>query len=153
MNTRFLNPGERKKLLIFLKERFGIEGVNYLFVETGKEKIRAFSGTLSRDELVRLGMFARVEIVGSYFARNDAVGGIRLSMDALHILGHRVKEHIVELTREEFRRWMRGEQISTELEQGMYIIKYQDDFLGSGYSNGTRLFNYVPKERYLKFSD
>lgn len=83
MNAKFLSSGEKKKLLSELNERFGIEKLNYIFVETGKQKIRAFSGTLSKEELVRLGAFARVELVGIYFARRDDMSGLRLSLDAL----------------------------------------------------------------------
>lgn len=153
MNTRFLNPGERKRLIAFLRERFGVESVNYMFIETGREKIRAFSGTLSREEIVRLGMFSRVELVGLYFARNDPVGGMRLSFDGLHAVQHAITSHTVELTESEFAEWMSGKHLDRVLEKGMYVMTHEGDFVGCGYSNGTRLFNYVPKERYLRLSD
>lgn len=151
MNSRFLNPGEKRKLIAFLNERFGVDRVDMMFIETGKEKIRGFSGTLNREELIKLGMFARVELVGLYFARNDRVGGMRLSFDALHFLKDKVKDNIIEISESEFKRWMHGEQIETKMDEGVYAIKYKGDFVGCGYSNGARLFNYVPKERYLKF--
>ena len=56
MNAKFLSSGEKKKLLSELNERFGIEKLNYIFVETGKQKIRAFSGTLSKEKLCGLGL-------------------------------------------------------------------------------------------------
>ena len=46
MNIKFISSGEKKKLLRELNEKFGISKLPYLLFETGKEKIRGFSGTL-----------------------------------------------------------------------------------------------------------
>ncbi len=150
MNVRFLNPGERKKLLIELRERFGIENLPYLFLETGKQKIRAFSGSLSKEELVTLGAVTRIEIIGVYFARRDL--GLRLSFDATQLLQKEIKERIIELTDADLELWMRGQQLETELEEGVYVVRHAPDFLGCAYSSGKKLFNYVPKERQIRTS-
>ena len=150
MNAKFLSSGEKKKLLSELNERFGIEKLNYIFVETGKQKIRAFSGTLSKEELVRLGAFARVELVGIYFARRDDMSGLRLSLDALHLMKNQIIKNFIDIDDNQFLEWMSGRNLDLNLEKGVYAVRYNGDVLGCGFSSGSKLFNYVPKERQLK---
>ena len=150
MNAKFLSSGEKKKLLAELNERFGIEKLNYIFVETGKQKIRAFSGTLSKEELVRLGDFARVELIGLYFARRDDMSGLRLSLDALHLIKNQINKSVIEIDDNQFGEWMSGKNLDLNLEKGVYVVKHKGDILGCGFSSGNKLFNYVPRERQFK---
>ena len=150
MNAKFLSSGEKKKLLAELNERFGIEKLNYIFVETGKQKIRAFSGTLSKEELVRLGDFARVELIGLYFARRDDMSGLRLSLDALHLMKNQINKNVIEIDDNQFGEWMSGKNLDLNLEKGVYVVKHKGDILGCGFSSGNKLFNYVPRERQFK---
>lgn len=148
MNTRFLTSGEKKKLLAQL-ESFGMKKAPYLFIESGKERIRAFSGTLSRDELVALGGFARVEVVGTYFARKEPFG-LRFGFDMLHLIQDSITERVIDLTAEEFEHWMRGQVLTTTMPSGIYVMRYQGDLVGCTYSTGSKLLNFVPKERQKK---
>lgn len=148
MTSRFLNPGERKKLLLYLKEWFGLTMIPSMFIQTGKEKTRAFSGNITREELIELGMFARVEFVGLYCIREDF--GTRLSFDATQLLGPHITRHVIDLTDEQFELWMRGVTLDVPVEKGVYVVRYKDDYLGCGFSNGVKLINYVPKERQMK---
>ena len=43
----------------------------YLLLETGKEKIRAFSGNLTREDIFNLGKIANMEIIGLYFVKKE----------------------------------------------------------------------------------
>lgn len=146
---RFLTSAEKKHVLARLAEQHGIPKLDYLFLEAGKEKLRVFSGTLSKQELTVLGAIARVEIVGAYLGREEPFG-VRLSFDMTQLLSDKISHHIVDLDESEYLLWMRGHPLPVSLTQGMYIVRYRTDFLGSGYCNGTNLYNYVPKERYIK---
>jgi len=42
-------------------------------------------------------------------------------------------------------------RIILEKENGYFLIKYNDDFLGCGKSTGNKILNYVPKARRVKF--
>lgn len=148
MSGRFLSSGERKKFLNEFKERFGLPSVPVILIESGKEKVRAFSGTLSRDELVALGTFARVEFVGLYFGKEDF--GFRFSFDATQIIGPKLTEHVLDINEEQFNLWMRGHELPIEVESGVHVVRYNGDYLGCGFSNGKKLLNYVPRERQLK---
>ena len=50
---KILNKKEKAQIIEEL-ENYGIEKPNYLYLETGREKIRGYSGNLSRDELANL---------------------------------------------------------------------------------------------------
>lgn len=149
MSIRFFSSRERKKLLSQLHERFGIQDLDYFFLQAGKEKIRAFSGTLSADELVSLSEFARVEFAGLYFAKEEHFG-FRLGLDAVHLLAPRITDHILEITSEQAVLWMQGMPLEKDVSAGVYVLKSGEDFLGCGYSTGTRIYNYVPKERCIR---
>lgn len=149
MNIRFLNAKEKKKLIGELHERFGISDMkDYLLLETGKEKIRAFSGSFTREDILALGEIANVEIIGMYFAKRDFV--LRLSFDALHLLKEQINKNIIEINDKEFEDWIRGKVIEKNVDSGIYVIKFNDDFLGCAFSNGKKLLNFVPKERQVR---
>ena len=64
MKLIFLKSKEKKKVVEELDEIYGIENLNYLLIETGKKKIRGFSGSLTREELQELAQITNVETIG-----------------------------------------------------------------------------------------
>jgi len=150
MNVNFLMGAERKKLLAELKDKFGIVDPGFLFLETGKQKIRAFSGSLSVDDILNLSQSVRIELIGIYFARQDELTGLRLSFDAAMLHGVEVANGVIELEDSEVNLWMRGESFMKDLPVGIYIIRNKEDFLGCAYSTGKKLLNYVPRERQIR---
>ena len=149
MKSEFIKTPEKRRIIEELKEQFGIEDLPYLLIQTGKEKIRAFSGSLSKEDIVSLGKIANVEIVGLYIASSrDA--DIRLSLDGLHLLKEQISKKILEINDEQLQLWLRGSDLPIQAEKGTLAIKYKGDFIGCGKSNGQTIFNYVPKERRLK---
>jgi len=150
MNVRFIKSNEKKEIISKLKEQYGIEELPYLLLETGKEKIRGYSGSLSKEELIKIGELANVEIIGLYLIKREH--DLRLSFDAALALQNQVKHHVLEINDEQFYKWIRGYdlQLSQPLAQGTYVIKYKSDFIGCGKSNGKIIFNYVPKDRRIK---
>jgi len=150
MNIHFIKSNEKKELLNQLNNVFGISDLPYLLIESGKEKIRAFSGSLSKEEILELAKIAKIEVIGLYLIRQEREEDLRLSFDATHILKDQIKKRIVNLNEEQFNLWIRGNDLDMPTEKGPAIIKYDLDFLGCGKSNGLKIFNYVPKDRRLK---
>lgn len=149
MNARILTSAERKDFVARLKDIFGVVNIPSLLLETGKDKIRAFSGDMPREELLELAGITRIEIVGLYIARREF--GVRLGFDATQIFSDEIK-NAIELDGEDAERWMQGYGLSLEGEPGLYVIKSGDDFLGCGYCDGKNLQNFVPKERRVRKS-
>ena len=63
-----------------------------------------------------------------------------------------ISKNIVEINDEQFHSWIRGNDIEfiDEIVRGNVILKYKDDLVGCGKSNGLKVFNYVPKDRRLR---
>jgi len=150
MNIHFIKTPEKRRIIAQLKEQFGIESLPYLLIESGKEKIRAFSGSLSKEEISEISNLVRVELIGLYLIKKEH--DLRLSLDATTLLKDQITRNILELNDEQFESWIRGYDldISPIPKQGTYIIKYKSDFVGCGKSNGKIIFNYVPKDRRIK---
>jgi len=151
MKPEFLSKQERQKLLEELEKKFGIFGINYLFLKTGKEKIRAFSGSLSREELSALARAVNIELIGLYFAKQQGNNNeIRLSHDVISLLCDKINKSIIELTKEEAEKWLKGQDIDKKTEKGIFVLKHEDDLIGTGKSSGEKIINFVPKERRIR---
>ncbi len=148
MNIHFIKSAEKKEILARLNDQFGIEDLDYLFLQFGKEKIRAYSGSLSKEEIMKMSEYARIEIIGLYVMKEE--GDYRLTIDAAHHFKDKITKNILELSEEQFQKWIRGHNIEMPAERGTYIIKYKDDLIGTGKSNGQVLFNFIPKDRRLR---
>jgi NOL1/NOP2/fmu family ribosome biogenesis protein len=148
-NYKFVRSAEKKKMISELSDRFGITDVPYLLIESGTEKVRAFSGSLSKEEILALAEMARVEGVGFYFLKKE-ITGIRLSFDATQVLKDQITKNIVDIDEKQFQMWIRGYDLEIKMPRGVYVIRHKGDFLGCGKSNEEKIFNHVPKERRIK---
>lgn len=149
MEHKFVKSSEKKDILKELNEQFGITELPYLFIESGKEKIRAFSGSLSKEEIIEIGSMANVEGVGIYFLKKE-VTGIRPSFEALNLLKGQITKNILDIDDKQLERWIRGHDLDLKVPEGVYAMRHNGDFFGCGKSNGNTIFNYVPKERRIK---
>ncbi len=148
MNCKFIKTPEKRKIISELNAQFGIEELPYLLIETGKEKLRAFSGNLSKEEILSLAEIANIEIIGTYLLKKER--SLRLSFDATHLLKKQISKNILEINEEQAKEWMKGNNLQIKAEKGTFAIKYKKDFLGCGKSNEEVLFNYVPKDRRIR---
>ncbi len=152
MNMKFVKSGEKKRLLKELKERFGIEKLDsWILVETGKKKIRGFSGNMTREEIKELIEISNLELLGTYLVRKETAV-LRLGFDATQILKDKITKNIFELDDSQLESWMNGNNIDKKIERGIYVIRHADDFVGCGISNGEKIINFVPKERRIRRS-
>ena len=138
---KVLKSKEVKRILRFLKERFGVEfSKDYAFFKSNKDKIYI----LSRDVVeVDLGSL-RVDTLGFYFC-NEEKDGFRLSFDGSMMVN--AKKSVLELSDQDRVEWMAGEDIPVGESNGYYIIKNNEDFFGCGKVKEGKLLNYVPKSR------
>ena len=148
MNAEFIHSTEKNKIIEALSSQFGITNLPYLLIRTGAEKIRAYSGSLSKDEIMQIDKLVNIEIIGEYLLKEE--GELRLSMDAIHLLKSQITKNIVDVDDNQFYYWIRGQHIDLKSEPGIKIVRYKGDFVGCGKSNSHRLFNFIPKERRLR---
>ncbi len=148
MNIHFIKSSEKKEIIEELKENFGIEELPFLLLESGREKIRGFTGSLSKEEILEFGQIAYVEGVGLYLLRREEA--LRMGFDATQILASQITKSIVDINEEQARNWLRGYDIEIQSPRGVVVVRFEKDFLGCGKSTGERIVNHVPKERRLK---
>ena len=153
-----LNKNQKKEIEEKLN-RFGIKKLPYLLFQTGKEKIRGFSGSLSREEIEALHKLIYIESIGLYLAKFQGQE-LRLSFDSPHLLKNQINKNILELSKEQAEEYMKGkdlildkelkQKIKSENISGFIILKYKEDLLGCGKLSEDKISNYVPKERRIK---
>ena len=147
MKIEFVKSSDKKKILEKLEQDFGIEKLNFLLIKSGKDKIRGFTGSLSKDEILALSRNANIEVIGLYLFKEE--NGMRLSFDAPFLL--KAKKNIVEISGEQAENWLKGMNIEIEIDkEGFVVLKNKQDFLGCGKASQGRIANFVPKERRIK---
>ena len=149
MNIKFLNSKQKQEILRELNKEFGISDLPFLLIESGKEKIRGFSGSLSRDQIIGLGKIANIEIIGLYLLKREN-SGLRLSLDGTQALKDNISNGIIDLDDEKAKSWMQGNDIETESLIGYKVIKNNSEYLGCGKSTGKIILNHIPKDRRIK---
>lgn len=149
MKVDFLSAADKKELIRKLEGTYGIEELPFLLFRIGRDKIRAYSGMFSREELMEIGRHVNVEILGIYLCKieND---GVRLSHDACSILKNQITKSIVELNDKQALEWLRGNDLQIKAQKSFVIIKHNGLILGCGKSTGEKITNFVPKERRIK---
>jgi len=147
---RFFNETEKEKMLKQLKQQFGIRELPFELARLGKERIVVFSGNISGREILNLDEIAHIEGIGLYFAKEQA-DGIRLSIEGSQLLKSQITKNIFELDEKQSEQWMMGQEISVKTDKkGFFVMKFKNDFLGTGKISENRITNFVPKQRRLK---
>jgi len=144
-----LTSSDKKKIVEQLNRQFGIEELPYLIIQFGKEKLRLYTGNLSKEELYHLDNEARIETIGLYFAKWEN-NELRLTLDGVQFLKSQITKNILELNDRQADEWLRGNDLEIKTAKGWKILKHNDEFLGCGKSTGDKITNFVPKERRIK---
>jgi NOL1/NOP2/fmu family ribosome biogenesis protein len=145
----FIKSKEKKEIVEELEKEYGITELPYMLIETGREKLRGFSGSLTKEELIELSDLTRIELIGMYLiSRRD--DDFRINFDALPLFKEQITKNLIQIDKQQLELWLRGSTLDIKSKRGIVILKYGDDFVGVGKSNTETIFNYVPKERKLK---
>jgi len=148
--TDILSKPEKLRIINKLEEQYGISGLDFLLILSGKDKIRGYSGSLSKEEILELNESINIETIGLYLFKVHEEG-IRLTIDACQILKKQIKKNIIELDKNQLEQWLKGQDLEIgDSGSGFRILKYENDFVGCGKLSNNRLTNFVPKERRIK---
>jgi len=164
MKIQIIDKTKKKK---FIEEvsYLGLDAKNipYLFIRTGQETVRAYSGSLTNEEIMKIWSLFPIEGVGLYFGKEfvDKHGNkeARLSLDALHVLKDQIKGNIIEINNEQEKNWFLGRNVELTIEQkekyknihGFVAVKSEEDFLGTAKISGEGiLMSFLPKERWVR---
>ena len=163
MKITILDKSKKKKFLAGL-EPLGVKKIRELLIRTGKERIRAYSGNLSNEEIMALWSILPIEGVGLYVGKDmvnrSGVREVRLSVDGIHTWKDQISGNILKLTEEQEEVWFKGKGIELGDEQaglglkGFVVVQSAegDDFIGTGKvsADGKNVVGFLPKERRRK---
>lgn len=165
MKIQIMDRAKKKKFIAGLED-LGMKKITQMLVKSGKERVRAFSGDMNKDELYDFWRLLPIEGVGLYVGKDmvnrNGVREIRLSLDGMHVWKDQLTEKNLILTPEQEEEWFKGVNIELNEEQkskfdgvkGFVAVKSSDskDFVGNGKlgNDSTTLFGFLPKERRRK---
>src|SRR3989338_1381378 len=167
MKVEILDRTKKKKIMEKISENYVINDIDGLFIKTGKEKIRMFSGEIGWGELNEFAKSVHIEIVGLQLCTviDDEV---RLNFDAINlpeIKNEIIKENknIFEVNEEQIKIWLNGDNLDFDdepfekvpkprktFEGDFIVVKNKNDLFGVGKNRKTYVQNYVPKERRVR---
>ena len=152
MTLKIFNKKEKQEIEKKLNEQFGINEIPGQIIMKGKEKLFLFSGSFDNRQIKKLEELTVIERIGAYFAKIDKpTDKIRLSIEGSQILKDQIKKNIFEIPEELLENWMKGQELNIKTkEKGFLIMKYKDNFLGSGKASEEKIGNFIPKNRRLK---
>ena len=162
MKIDILDKTKKRKFLGEL-EFLGKLKTNALMIRTGKERIRAYTGGLSTEEIWEFWRAFAVEGVGLYVGKEtvdkNGVKEERLSVDGLHFFKEQIVSGVLILNENQEAEWFSGKEIEVgdgqvENLQDFVAVKAESsgDFIGFGKLNKDKnlVYNYLPKERRRK---
>jgi len=152
LNLDIINSKELKIFLGKISKQFGVEDVSvfskYLFLKNAKKKV-FLTTSYEKDAKFRI---PKSEKAGLYFATINKDDSLRLSLEGSQLVGKCATHHIMVLNHNQAENWLKGFDFDIPKvdEDGYYLLKYKEDFLGCGLVRGDKLFNFLPKTRRLK---
>lgn len=154
MTIRILNKNEKKEMEKMLDIQFGIEKIPGEVVAIGQERLFLFTGNMEKEEIKKLEEITIIERVGAYFAKiidNKGEKKVRLSIEGSQMLKNQIKKNILEISEKDAEEWMKGREIYINTgKRDFLIIKYGEDFLGTGKASEGKVGNFIPKNRRLR---
>jgi len=161
-----IDPLNKSKKKNFLEELacLGKLRTRALFIKTGKERVRAYTGSLSVEEIWDFWRIFPVEGIGLYLGKEkvnkSGVREVRLSTDGLHLFKDQIEGNVLVLNPELEEKWFLGEDLeltekmTKDIVKGFVAVKSEssNDFIGMGKINADKdaLQNFLPKERRRK---
>ena len=152
MTLKILNKKQKQEIIEKLNEQFEIEEISGKIIMMGKEKLFLFSGSVTDREIKKLEKLTVIERIGVYFAKIDEpTSKLRLSIEGSQILKDQIKKNIFDLNEKEAEEWMKGHELLIKTgKKDFLIIKYKEDYLGSGKASEEKIGNFIPKNRRLR---
>jgi NOL1/NOP2/fmu family ribosome biogenesis protein len=148
-----LKDNKREEILRKLNEQYGITKIPGMLLTKNSEKIFLFQGSLDEKKIKEIEKTIPIERIGVYLGKIAENERIRLSLEGSQILKNQINKNIFEMTKSQLDEWIKGNEIlvkNSENFRDFLIMKYQDDFFGTGKASENKITNFIPKSRRLK---
>ena len=145
-SLKILTSKEVKAIRQLIEKNWGFsEKLEYAFLQSGKDRVYIVSRDIAKLDFEKL----HLNSAGLYIAEVKDEQ-IRLSIEGAQLIGPKATKNVVELSEDEVKQWIKGSDIKKEGDwEGFVIVKYGNDYLGSGKYKEGMILNFVPKVRRL----
>ena len=139
---RVLNKKQIRELTNLLDKQFGFNNeLDYVFIKDNKDYYIT-NRDLGKIELNKL----NVKRIGIFFGKlidNNFI----LSIEGSQIIGNKSNKNIIGLDDEEIKSWFKGMNLRKSLDNGVYLLRYKNDFVGTCKVVNNELINSLDKSR------
>jgi NOL1/NOP2/fmu family ribosome biogenesis protein len=144
MKLDILGTRDSGRIMDALYATYGFSDELYgVFLRKREEKLYLVSPDFQRIDDNML----RIDTMGLYFGTYDG-REIRLTIEGSQIIGPGSTKNVIDLTKDQASRWLKGEEILLDSEiKGFAIIRSGEDYMGTGRMKEGRLMNFIPKTR------
>ena len=149
LELKILNRKKIKEILALIKKQWEADFRTELaFLMNTQNKIFLVNKEVFNINLEKL----RINSIGLYFGelKNNE---LRLSIEGSQLIGKSAKQNIIELNKKQAMQWLKGEDVDIKGNYlGFVILKYENDFLGTGKYKDEKVLNFVSKSRRFKYN-
>ncbi len=143
-----INKREAKKIIELIENYYSINNLklDFFFLQAKNGKLYI----INRNFIKLNEKDFRINSVGLYFGKLEH-NELRLSIEGSQIIGPHAKKNIINLSKQEITEWVKGNDLVKDSNaKGVQLVRYGDDFFGSGRFVKGRLLNFIPKSRRIK---
>jgi NOL1/NOP2/fmu family ribosome biogenesis protein len=149
-NLKILNSKQLKLIKQIVKKQFDCDyAFDYMVMQNPDQKIYLMNKEYKNIDDSKL----KINSLGMYFGQVKN-GELRLTIEGSQILGQLAKKNVIEINDGLLKLWIRGHDIEVDNpENGFFIVKHKNDYIGSGKLKQGVLLNFISKIRRIYSKD
>ena len=149
-NLKILNSKQLKLIKQIVKKQFDCDyAFDYMVMQNPDQKIYLMNKEYKNIDDSKL----KINSLGMYFGQVKN-GELRLTIEGSQILGQLAKKNVIEINDGLLKLWIRGHDIEVDnSENGFFIVKHKNDYIGSGKLKQGVLLNFISKIRRIYSKD
>jgi NOL1/NOP2/fmu family ribosome biogenesis protein len=149
-NLKILNSKQLKLIKQIVKKQFDCDyAFDYMVMQNPDQKLYLMNKEYKNIDDSKL----RINSLGMYFGQIKN-GELRLTIEGSQILGPIAKKNVIEINDGLLKLWIRGHDIEVDnSENGFFIVKHKNDYIGSGKLKQGVLLNFISKIRRIYSKD
>ena len=97
MKIQIMDRAKKKKFIAEVAD-LGMKKIPEMLVKSGKERVRAFSGDLGKDDIYDIWRLLPIEGIGLYVGKDlmnrNGIREVRLSLDGMHVWKDQITKKI-----------------------------------------------------------
>ena len=139
---KILSKKQIRELMNLLDKQFGFNHeLDYIFIKDSRDYY------ITNKSLGKINFNSlNVKRIGIFFGKlidNNFI----LSIEGSQIIGRSSNKNIIDVDAEEIKSWFKGMNLRKSLDNGVYLLRYKNDFVGTCKVINNELINSLDKSR------